>query len=84
MVEDDVLLGRLENVSGELGGLVDDLLAGLVHGHAAHRQRAAAVGAVAEGRSLSRVSVPHLDHVVGDAERVGDDLGKRGVVALAV
>src|SRR5450759_5219170 len=64
LVEGDVLLSRLKEVRGDLSCLVGDLLARLVHGHAAHRQRATAIGSIAERRPLSGIAVPQLDGVV--------------------
>ena len=84
LVEDDVLVGRLEHVRGDLLRLVPDLLGGLEHGDAPHREGPAAVGAVAEGGAFGGVTVPQLDLVVRHPERVRDDLREGGVVALSV
>src|SRR5215211_1869996 len=61
------------------------LLAHLTGDHrrsrAAHRRRAAAVGAESEGRVV-RVALSHLDVLRGDAEFSGHDLGEGRLVAL--
>ena len=82
--ENDVFLGRLEHVGGQLLALVDDLAGRPADGHAADRQTAAAVRAVAERCAFGRVAVPELDAVVGNPELVRDDLRKGRLVALAV
>src|SRR5450759_3978227 len=48
VVENDVLLSRLEKMRRDLLALVDDLVARMKDGDATHRQRAGSVGAVAE------------------------------------
>ena len=48
-----------------------------------HRRRAAAVGAEPERRAVG-VAVDHLDVLRRDAELLGDDLGERRLVALAL
>ena len=64
-------------------GLVDDLV-GRPHDRlAADRQRARAVGVLAEGAGRG-VAVHDLDLIRRDPEPVGDDLGEAGLVALAV
>ena len=80
----DVLFGRLEHVRGELLAFVDDLAYGLADRHAADREAAAAVGPVTERGALSRVAVAKLDTLIGHAQLVGHDLGKRRLVSLAV
>ncbi len=59
---------RTPAVGGDGLGLGDDLVGGHRHRHAAHRQRAAAVGVEAE-RADGRVRVQHLDAVGIDAQR---------------
>jgi len=61
LVEGDVFLCCFKHVRGELARLVDDLLARLVHGHSADRERATAIGSIAECRPLRCIAVPQLD-----------------------
>src|SRR6266568_6535056 len=84
VVEDNVRLVRLEDVGGELSRFVHDLLASLVHGHAAYRQRAAAVRTVTECWTLARIAVAKLDRIVWNAQGIRRDLRERCVVTLAV
>ena len=63
--------------------LVADLAGDQRRGRAGHRRRPAAVGAEAE-RGLVGVAVDDLDVVRRDAELLGDDLGERRLVALAL
>ena len=84
LVEDHVLLSRLEHVRGDLLRLVADLLGRLQDGQPAHRERPAAVGPVPECGPFGRVTVTQLDQPVGHPERVRDDLREGRVVALAV
>src|ERR1700694_1168268 len=57
LVENDVLLSRFKDVRSELARLVENLLARLVNGHAAHRQRTTAIGSVPEGRPFRSIAV---------------------------
>ena len=68
----------------ELLRLVDDFETRLADGHPAHSNTPAAVRAVAHRGSFRGVAVTQLDRLVRDTERVGGDLGERGVVALSV
>src|SRR5713101_519423 len=74
VVEDNVRLVCFEHVGGELTRLVHHLHASLVHGHAAYRERAAAVRTVAEGWTLARIAVAKLDRIVWDAQGIRRDL----------
>ena len=79
----EVVLVRLEEVGGELAGLVLDLAGGHRRRRAGDRRRPRGVRAKAVRR---RVRVAVLDLDVGDreAELLGDDLGERRLVALAL
>ena len=79
----DVAYVDLQLMSCEGLRLFDDLLARLDDGHPADDQRAGAVGVQPE-RCGAGVAVYDDDVVVGNAERIGCDLGERGLVALAV
>ena len=63
--------------------LVPDLAGDQRRGGARHRRRAAAVGAQPE-RGLVGVAVHDLDVGGRDADLLGDDLGERRLVALAL
>ena len=84
LVEDDVLLSRLEDVGRDFLALLDHLGAGAIDRDSAHRQRAGTIGAVAEARPLVGVAVADVDLFDRDAKRVGGDLSVSRVVALAV
>ena len=83
VLEHDVGFRRLQQVGRDLLRLVDHLVHRLDDGRAADRERARAVGAHAE-RDLGGVAVDDLDVLDRDAEAVGDELGERRLVALAV
>jgi hypothetical protein len=82
-VRTPVVLGHLELVGDDRPRLADDLLARVIEGDAANRQRAAAVRVHALLRH-GRVAMEHLDVVDAHAELVGDDLRPCGLVALTV
>ena len=79
----EVVLVGLEQVRGEVPGLVDDLVDRLHQRLAADHERARAVGVEPAVRDLG-VAVQHLDVLERHAEPVGDDLAERRLVALAV
>ena len=83
VLDDDVVLGRLQRMRGDLLGLGLDLLHRLDDGGAADRDRARAVGAHAE-LHLVGVAVDDLHLADRNAETFRDQLRKRRLVALAV
>ncbi len=83
VLELDIGLGRFQQVGGDLPALGDDLVHRLDDRGAADRQRARAVGPHAVG-DLGGVAVDDLDRLDRDAEPVGDELGERRLVPLAV
>ncbi len=83
VLELDVGLGGFEQMGGDLLALVHHLVERLDDGAAADGERARAVGPHTEG-DLVGVAVRDLDALNRNAEPVGDKLGKRRFVALAV
>ena len=83
VLELDVGVGRFEQVRGDLLRLVGELARHHRGGRAADRRRARRVGAEAVRRVVG-VALHHLDVGDRDAELVGDDLGERRLVALAL
>ena len=74
---------RLQLVGGDLGRLVDHLVARHGDGDAADSQRARPVGVEPE-RGDGGVAVQHVDVVGADAHLLGDDHAPRRLVPLAV
>ena len=74
---------HLEHAGGDDPRLVAHLAGDQRGGRAGDRRRAAAVGAEPE-RRLVGVAVDHLDVGRRDADLLGDDLGERRLVALAL
>ncbi len=83
VLELDVGVGRLEQVRGDLLRLVGELARHHRGRRAADGRRARRVGAEAVRRVVG-VALDHLDVGHRDAELVGDDLGERRLVALAL
>ena len=81
--EVEVVLAGLQQVRRDLAGLGDHLVRGLHHRGAADDQRPGAVGVQPAGGDRG-VAVQHLDVLERHAERVGDELAPRRLVALAV
>src|SRR6266700_4335757 len=79
----DVLLGDLQQVRGDLGGLVAELAGDHGGGRAADGGGAGGVGAKPIGGVVS-VTLDHGDVLGLDAELPGDDLREGGLVALAL
>src|SRR5262249_9076732 len=79
----DVLGRRLEQVGGDPLALFFDLVEVHLDGGATDGRRAAPVRPHAEGNRVG-VAVDDLDLLHGNAEVVGDQLGERGLVTLAV
>src|SRR5207244_2492747 len=61
LVENNVLLGCLEDVRGQLPGLVDDLAGGAADGDPTHREASTARGSIAHGGAFAGLPVPKLD-----------------------
>ena len=78
-----VLRRGLEQVRGDLAGLVLDLARGHGGGGAGHRGGAARVGAEPIGRGIG-VALLDLDVLGRDAELLGQDLSVGGLVPLAL
>ena len=83
LVEHDVLLRGLEQVRGDLRGLLPHPAGGQHDRGAADHGRAAAVGPPPH-RPGGRVAVHDLDIVNGKPQFVGHDLGERGLLTLPV
>jgi hypothetical protein len=83
VVEDDVVLRRLQHVRRDRARVLLHLEGRSQDGRAADRQAPAPAGPVAHGR-VGRVTVAYHDLVEGDAQVVRDDLGEGRLVTLAV
>src|SRR2546421_11973595 len=80
LVENDVLLGRFQDVCGQLPGLVDDLARGAADGDPTHREASTARGSVTHGGPFAGGAVTELDALHGHAEGAGHELGGGGFV----